>query len=202
MTSFRRIIPTKSAWILNALIIDAYRSLRSFAGISKPSGTIQFNVPSDGNSQPPYPIVHLNVATQGGEIRGSAFTANSDGTITANKSMFAVIVNINMIARFSSNDNVVVGIGIGDPNSIPSSPGSQVLENYVSRFRCARVGDGSGDEVTWDLYVSPVGKSTTDVQVNGIKSGDKIFPVIWTQESDSAQLSIEELIFTVEEISV
>lgn len=183
-------------------IIDAYKSLRSFAGISKPPGTIPFSVPSDGNSQPPYPITHLNVATQGGEIRGNAFTANSDGTITANKDMFAVIVNINVIARFSSSDNVVVGIGIGDPSSIPGSPGSQVLENYVSRFRCARVGDGTGDEVTWDLYVSPVGKSTTDAQVNGIKAGDKIFPVIWTQESDSAQLSIEELIFTVEEISV
>lgn len=183
-------------------IIDAYKSIRSFTGISKPSGTIRFNVPSDGNSQPPYTITHLNVATQSGEIRGSGFTANSDGTITANKDMFAVIVNINMIARFSSSDNVVVGIGIGDPNSIPNLPGAQVLENYVSRFRCARVGDGSGNEVTWDLYVSPVGKSTTDIQVNGVKTGDKIFPVIWTQESDSAQLSIEELIFTVEEISI
>lgn len=183
-------------------IVEAYKSLRSFAGISKPSGTIQFNVPSDGNSQSPYPITHLNVATQGGGIRGNGFTSNSDGTITANKDMFAVIVSINMIARFSSNDNVVVGIGIGNPNSIPNSPGTQVLENYVSRFRCARIGDGSGDEVTWDLYVSPVGKSTTDVQVSGVKAGDKIFPVIWTQESDSAQLLIEELIFTVEEISI
>ncbi|KQA29528.1 hypothetical protein F546_05295 [Vibrio paracholerae 877-163] len=120
-----------------------------------------------------------------------------------------------MIARFSSNDNVVVGLALETQiqyqahqalrfsgSQVLRFSGSQVLENYVSRFRCARIGDGSGDEVTWDLYVSPVGKSTTDVQVNGIKSGDKIFPVIWTQESDSAQLSIEELIFTVEEISV
>lgn len=195
-------INNASPGALQQQIIDAYESLRSFSGIAKPLGTTEFTVQSDGNTAPPYLIQHLNLATGGGEVRGTAFTSNTDGTITVNKDMFAASVNINMIARFATSDNVVVGIGIGDPTQIPNLPGSQVGENYVSRFRCARVGNGSGDEVTWDLYVAPVGKSTTDVEVNGLKVGDRIFPVIWTQEADSASLKVEELIFTVEEISV
>lgn len=183
-------------------IIEIYKQLRSFAGISMPSNTTTtFNVVSNGEV-PPYNIMHLDFATIGGEVRGSGFTANADSTISVNKDMFAAVVNINMIARFSSSDNVVVGIGIGDPSQIPQLAGQQVGENYVSRFRCARVGDGSGDEVTWDLHVTPVGKSTTDIDVYGLKAGDKIFPVVWTQERDNATLNVEELIFTVEEISV
>lgn len=183
-------------------IIDAYKALRSFAGIAMPTSTqTQFTVVSNGSGAP-YNIMHLDFATDGGEVRGNSFTANSDSTITVNKDMFAAVVSLNMIARFSSNDNVVVGIGIGNPAQIPQLPGQQAGENYVSRFRCARVGDGSGDEVTWDLHVTPVGKSTTDIDVYGLKAGDKIFPVVWTQEGDNAQLDVEELIFTVEEISV
>lgn len=184
-------------------VIDVYKSIRSFSGIAKPvAGPIQFTVVSNGNTSKPFNIMHLNIATTGGELRGQSFTANSDGTITANKSMFGAFIGINMIARFLSNDNVVVGIGIGDPSQCPENPGEQVGDNYVSRFRCARVGGGSSDEVTWDLAVSPVGKSTTDINVYGINAGEKIFPVIWTQESDDAQITIDELIFTVEEISV
>ncbi|EKZ9178126.1 hypothetical protein RFA54_001581 [Vibrio vulnificus] len=199
MTEFRKVLPTSMT--PESQIIQAYKSLRSFAGIAMTTQVqpVQFTVVSGGAGATN--IMHLNIADSGGEVRGNAFTGNSDGTITVNKSMFAAVVNICAIARFASNDNVVVGIGIGDPLQIPSSPGVQVGENYVSRFRCARVGDGSGDEVTWDLHATPVGKSTTAIEVFGLKQGDKVFPVIWTQEADDALIEISELIFTVEEIS-
>lgn len=200
MTEFRKVSPTSMT--PESQIIQAYKSLRSFSGIAMTpqAQPIQFSVVSGGAGSTN--IMHFNLADSGGEVRGKSFKANTDGTITVNKSMFAAVVNICAIAKFASNDNVVIGIGIGDPLQIPSSPGVQIGENYVSRFRCARVGDGSGDEVTWDLHATPVGKSTTEIEIFGLKSGDKIFPVIWTQELDDALIEVTELIFTVEEISV
>lgn len=183
--------------------LDVYRKFRSFAAIAIPELTqVEFTVVSNGVAGAPYNIMHIPSATEGGEVRGDAFTANSDGTISIKKDMFACSVCLNAVALTASNDNVVIGIGIGDPAQIPTTPGSQVGENYVSRFRCAREGSGVGDEITWDLTVSPVGKSTTELQVFGLKEGDKIFPVIWTQEADNAVMQIRELIFTVEEISI
>lgn len=187
---------------LNDAIVEVYKNLRSFSGIAISSNPIPFTVVSNGSPGAPYNIMHLDVADVGGEVRGTAFTANTDGTITVNKNMFACSICLNVVAASPVNDNVVMGIGIGDPLNIPTEPGVQVGENYVSRFRCARKGDGVTDEVTWDLYAAPIGKSTTAIEVSGLKVGDKIFPVVWTQEVDSADISIKELIFTVEEISI
>ena len=185
-------------------IIEVYKQLRSYAGIAKPNPTVGVvvNVASIGTIGPQYDIQHLSIATGGGTVRGSAFTTNTDGTITSNINMFGVTVGINAVGIFDSADNVVIGVGVGNPAQIPNTPGLQVGENYVSRFRCAREGAGPNDEVTWDLYVAPVGKSTTVIDIFGIKAGDKIFPVIWTQEADAASVSFRELIFTVEQISV
>lgn len=196
---FSPAIPTVS----DQQIIEVYQQLRSYAGIAKPNPTVPVvvNVPADGSIGAPYNIIHLNIATEGGVVRGNAFTTNTDGTITSNIDMFGATVGINAVGVFSGNDNVVIGIGIGNPAQIPTSPGAQVGNNYVSRFRCAREGADINDEVTWDLYVAPVGKSTTEIDVFGIKAGDKIFPVIWTQETDAASVSFREMIFTVEQIS-
>lgn len=194
--------PQGNRGLISSVVIAVYKFFRSFAGIaSEQNSQTLFTVVSGGSGNPRN-IMHLSFATEGGEVRGSAFTANTDGTITVNRSMFGAVVNLCAIGRFASNDNVVIGIGIGNPAQIPNVIGQQIGENYVSRFRCARQGDGSGDEVTWDLHATPVGKSTTDVNVYGLKSGDKIFPVIWTQEADNSEILFEELIFTVEEISV
>lgn len=184
-------------------VIEAYKSLRSFAGIAKPNTTpTPFVVTSNGAAGAPFNIQHIDLATSGGEIRGDAFTVNNDGTITVNKSMFAASVSLLMIATTSFADSVVVGIGIGNETQIPTTPGNQVGENCVSRFRCSRSGLLTGAEVTWDMHVTPVGKATTEVEVFGLKAGDKIFPVVWTQEADDATLNVVDLIFTVEEISV
>ena len=181
--------------------ISVYSSIRSSSGLSRTVGQDDsFTVVSNGAGAP-YNIMHLNVANVAGDIRGEAFTANTDGTITVNKDMYAALVIVNLVAKFAKSDHVVVGIGVGDPTAIPQNPGEQVGENFVSRFRSASVGEGNGSEVSFELSVLPVGKSTTAPEVNGLKAGDKIFPVIWTQEADNSQLSISELLFLVEEIS-
>lgn len=181
-------------------VIELYAQLRSFAGVAKPNLTPQsINLPPAAGGN--YSIQHVALATSGGEIRGDAFTVNNDGTITANRSMFAVAVTCMMVGTWSNNDNIVLGIGIGNPAQIPTQPGVQVGENYVSRFRDGSVGQGGARECVLATPYEPVGKSTTSVNVYGVKAGDKLFPVMWTQETDSAAVSVIDLIFTVQEIS-
>lgn len=182
-------------------VIALYASLRSFAGIAKPNltpQTVTLPAATGGN----YSIQRLALATAGGSIRGDAFTVNVDGTITANKDMFAVSVTCMMVATWDNTDNIVLGMGIGNPAQIPNQPGVQVGENYVSRFRDGSVGQGAARECVLATPYEPVGKSTTDLDVYGIKAGDKLFPVAWTQESDAASVSVRDLIFTVQEISI
>lgn len=182
-------------------VIELYAQLRSFAGMAKPNLTPQpINLPPavGGN----YSIQHVALATSGGEIRGDAFTVNNDGTITANRSMFAVSVSCMMVGTWANTDNIVLGVGIGNPAQIPTLPGVQVGENYVSRFRDGAVGQGAARECVLSTPYEPVGKSTTEINIYGVKSGDGLFPVMWTQEPDSAGVSVIDLIFTVQEIAV
>lgn len=181
-------------------VIKLYAELRSFAGMAKPNLTPQsISLPPASGAN--YSIQHVALATAGGEIRGDAFTVNNDGTITANRSMFAVAVTCMMVGTWGNNDNIVLGIGIGNPAQIPTQPGVQVGENYVSRFRDGSVGRGGTRECVLATPYEPVGKSTTSVNVYGVKAGDKLFPVMWTQETDAAAVSVIDLIFTVQEIS-
>ncbi len=181
-------------------VIDIYRSLRSFAGIAKPTGApVTVNLPAAVGAT--YAIQHLTVATVGGEIRGEAFEVGPS-YITATRDMFAVAVTCMLVGTWSNSDNTVLGIGIGNPLAIPTQPGVEVNGNYVSRFRDSAVGQGGSREVTLATPYEPVGKSTTGVDVYGVKAGDKLFPVAWTQETDQNTISVIDLIFTVQEISI
>lgn len=193
--------PSRVGGLNASEVIALYASLRSFAGIAKPNltpQTVTLPAATGGN----YSIQHVALATSGGTIRGNAFTVNTDGTITANRNMFAVSVACMMVATWGNADNIVLGIGIGNPDQIPSRPGVQVGENYVSRFRDGSVGQGGARECVLATPYEPVGKSTTKLDVYGVKAGDKLFPVAWTQESDSASVSVIDLIFTAQEISI
>lgn len=186
-------------------VIDIYRSLRSFSGIALPdpeNTTVAVTLPlSPGDGT--FNIIHLNAATEGGDIRGDGFTVNNDGTITSDKDMFAVAVTCYAKCEFGQNENVVLGIGIGDPTQIPNKPGLQIGENYVSRFEFSTFGGGNNKPISLVTPYKPVGKSTTQIEVYGIKTGDKIFPTMYTTEtSANVSLILQDLIFTIEEISV
>lgn len=186
-----------------SLVIEAYKELRSFAAISYDNvNPTSFTVTSSGAEGPPYNIQHLDLASAGGEVRGSAFTANSDGTISVNKDMFACSVDMLLVGNLSISDNVVLGVCVGSPSSIPNEPGVVSSGSYVSRFRYNSKGEGINRETTWLISAQPIGKSTTELEINGLKAGDKIFPVLWTQESSDASLFVVDLIMSVEEISV
>lgn len=194
-----------SGWtdLTQSEVIDIYKSFRSFSGIAMPVGVTQSIELPAAASESSFSILHLPFATEGGEIRGDAFTANSDGTITCNKDMFAISVTCYANLEYVSSKNVVVGIGIGDPLQIPTFPGNQVGENYVSRFQFSSYGNGINKPITTTLTVEPVGKSTTQIEQFGVKSGDKIFPTIYTTNSPaSVDVDVKDLIFTIQEISV
>ncbi|ASV42102.1 hypothetical protein [Vibrio phage JSF13] len=186
-------------------IIDAYKSLRSFAGIALPdplNTTTSVTLPA-ANVNGTFSIIHLAAATEGGGVRGSSFTANTDGTITCNKDMFAVSVTCYAKAKYGTNSDAVLGVGIGNPTQIPNKPGLQVGENYVSRFQYSSFGRGNNRPVTLLTPYEPVGKSTTELNVDGVKVGDKLFPVMWTTDTEgSVTLTLTDLIFTVQEISI
>lgn len=186
-------------------VIDIYRSLRSFSGIALPdpeNTTVAVTLPlSAGDGT--FNIIHLSAATEGGDIRGDSFTVNNDGTISCNKDMFAIAVTCYAKCEFGQNENIVLGIGIGDPAQIPNKPGLQVGENYVSRFEFSTFGGGNNKPVSLVTPYKPVGKSTTEIEIYGVKVGDKIFPTMYTTETAAnVNLNLLDLIFTVEEISV
>lgn len=117
--------------------------------------------------------------------------------------MFAVSVTCYAKAKYGTNSDAVLGVGIGNPTQIPNKPGLQVGENYVSRFQYSSFGRGNNRPVTLLTPYEPVGKSTTELNVNGVKVGDKLFPVMWTTDTEgSVTLTLTDLIFTVQEISI
>lgn len=194
-----------SVSLVRSAVIDAYKELRSFAGIALPdplNTNVAVTLPA-ANVNGTFSIIHLGAATDVGEVRGSAFTANSDGTITCNKDMFAVAVTCYAKAEYGLNSDAVLGVGIGNPAQIPNKPGLQVGENYVSRFQYSSFGRGNNRPVTLLTPYEPVGKSTTELDVFGVKSGDKLFPVMWTTDTGgSVAVNLTDLIFTVQEISI
>lgn len=142
----------------------------------------------------------LPVLTEGGNIFGSTFVANPDGSFSCLESLFGVAIGITLVCSFASNRTVVIGVGLGSTESVPAQPGQYLNDTYLSRFVCARRGEGAGRTTTFDLYVAPVGKSTTDAKEVGIELGDTIFLCAWSEDGDTVPVEVKELIITLEAI--
>lgn len=147
-------------------------------------------------------IAHVNMNQVADTFRGSILTANTDGTITVNVDVLALKVTCMAVCRYATNDNVVMGIGIGDPSVLPTAPGTSTGTlpegTYVSRFRDASKGEGTTRSVTLQTPYFPVGKTRT----LGAKAGDKLFVTMWTEEVDDASVIIDDLIMAVEVIEL
>lgn len=142
-------------------------------------------------------VVHLDVATESGVITGSSFTVGSDGYITANRDMFGVAVSAILIGSYGNNDSLSFGVAIGDPSAIPTVPGTSNGECYLSRLRDQLPGKGSERDVTLNPPYEIYGSNTTEGI--GVKSGDKIFPVMWTDEGTPVSVTVSDLIFIITE---
>lgn len=174
----------------------------SLAGISLPSGLSEAarTVTLVATADPLVAItpVHLTLPNVPDLFRGDSLTPNTDGTITVNRDVLALAVTCMCTARFPLNSNVNVGICIGDPATMPSMTGqsTEALPDgtYLSRFYDATRGEGTTRQVTFQTPYYPVSKTG----LIGAKQGDKVFPVMWTQENAATQVIIDEMIFSVE----
>lgn len=142
--------------------------------------------------------LHIDFADNPAQFSGTLLTANTDGTITVNQDIFALRVTCMGIARFVSNANIALGVGIGDPAVLPNQPGTSTdvlpLGTYISRFRDNARGEGATREVTLQTPYFPVGKTLT----LGAKAGDKLFITAWTQESSDTTVIFDDCIFAVQ----
>lgn len=174
----------------------------SLAGISLPSGLseLQRTVTLTATANPLTAIypVHVDIANLADLFRGDSLTPNADGTITVNRDIQALGVTSMCTARYASNTTVVFGICIGDPSALPTLSGTSTdtLPNgtYLSRYLDSERGEGTNRQVTFQTPYYPVSKTG----IIGAKEGDKVFPVMWTQENAATEVIIDELIFTVE----
>jgi hypothetical protein len=190
--------------------ISAWRSLNSLAATAKSDNPQlhPFTIPaSEGYVDWEYSMVPLILTEMaGGEVRGEAFTVRDQGVIACNKDMYAVEVELIMVGNWPTNRNVVIGVGIGDIHYLSSGdvllPGEEGLPVYISRFIAASAGRGDNRDVTLSISAQPVGRSTTDIEVSGVKAGDLIFPVIYAEEDTPTGITVKDLIFVVREISV
>jgi len=141
-------------------------------------------------------MVHVDVAKLAGSVSlGSLMSVNTvNGT-------FNILENISFIetygfakCRFAASDNIVIGIGIGDPTDLPSMAGSTTAGGtYVSRFVDDNRGEGASRDVTFQLPYFPVGKTST----NAAAQGDELFIVAWTEETDNSVVTFEDMIITI-----
>lgn len=142
-------------------------------------------------------MVHIDAVQQPGQYGTKVLTANTDGTLTVDSDILAFKITCMAVCRYPVADNVILGIGIGDPANLPSEPGTSTdilpLGTYVSRFRDASKGEGARS-VTLKTPYFPVGKELT----RGALAGDKVFPVMWTEEGDASTVVIDDFIFVVE----
>lgn len=180
-------------------ILEKFKRRFNLSAIAKTDGNTltPFVIPAKPTTN--FNIVKLSVPNTFGEVRGDDFQALDDCSFLAKRDMFSVSVNLNIVAEWDSNRVVLAGVGFGSKTNIPTMFGQLVNGNYISRFRQSKAGRGGGREDTFALSVGLAGKATIDPSVPGIVTGDFIFPVLWTPESQSVTIQIRDMIMTVSE---
>lgn len=188
--------------------IAVWSGLNSMAATAKNDNPslISFDIPpSVGYEDWEYSMVPLSITQmEGGEVRGTAFRVRDGGVIECRKDMYAVAVELILVGNWDASRNVVIGVGVGDPNAIigtvttPGEPGS----TYISRFISAGAGRGNNRDVTLSISAQPVGRGGAEPSNFGILAGDRIFPVIYAEETTLTGIQIKDLIFVVREVSI
>lgn len=143
-------------------------------------------------------MVHVDIAQIPAAYGTKYITPNSDGTLTITADVTALRVTSMAVCRYPTNTNIVLGVGIGDPSVLPTEAGTSTdvlpAGTYVSRFRDAGNGRGTNRTTTLKTPYFPVGKQLT----LAAQAGDKIFPVMWTEEATDASVIIDDLIYVIE----
>lgn len=159
-----------------------------------PTGQREILLPGTSDPEISVNIVHIDIAKLPLSINvGTALSLNAtNGSLNVLEDVDAIQSAAFCRASYSSLDNVVVGIGVGDPNNLPSLPGQQTGSTFVSNFVEARRGEGTipRRQVTFQLPYFPVGKTGS----NPALAGDQIFLCAWTEENDDANVRFDHII--------
>jgi hypothetical protein len=138
---------------------------------------------------------HISIAKLAGSVSiGTGISVNTvNGTFNVLKDLEFIEITVMARALFANADNIVLGIGVGDPTDLPILAGTQTVGGtYVSRFIDAHRGEGANREVTFQLPYFPVGRAAS----LAASSGDELFLVGWTEETDDATVTFNDIIFT------
>lgn len=131
------------------------------------------------------------------DIKGSLFTANPLGYIDVNADVGLIEISCEAKGRYVSNDSLILGVGIGNPATLPSLAGvNPNATTYVSRFSNTKRGEGTNRTQSLSINSFAFGRG----QIVGGKTGDKIFPVLWTEQALAVSVIISDLIFVVKSI--
>jgi hypothetical protein len=130
----------------------------------------------------------------GETLMGDALTANTDGTISVNADVGILDVNLIIKGAYSASDVLTVGVGIGDPTALPTLAGvNPDAATYVSRFSTSIRGEGSSRMQTLSIGSFIIGRG----QIVGAKAGDKLFPVLWADQTGAISVICKDVIFAV-----
>lgn len=179
-------------------VVSAIDSVRAQAGLSKTyvAGTpTTVSAPASGTISALSDVVDISSIFQ-----GDAFAVDSTtGFLVAQRDMRATVATLSVIADVTNGETVAFGFGIGDPDNIPSSPGSASGNNYVSRFYGSHTGVLSNRKTSYSISGDPMGRDGGMSGI-GISEGDLIFPVIWSEETSAVDVDIYDFIMSLEEI--
>lgn len=190
--------------------IGLYSYLNSMVAIHKSDNPKlhSFTIPeSVGYEDWKYRMIPLTLPSdmQVCKIRGRQFRGRGDGTVECMKDMYAVSVDLVLVGNWEPSTHVMVGIGIGDPSELEwtvTHAGENVQAVYISRFIASSTGKGHGRDTTVNINAQPVGRLALNLGEHGVRAGDRIFPVIYIEDTVAKQIQIKDLVFVVREISI
>lgn len=180
-------------------LVEKYKQIFSHAAGSKIStGPVSKVIqPSTGVGL----ITPLNISDvlgEGNVIRGEGIEFDSlNKWFVAGLPMYAVSISMFVTAAWANNATVSLGIGLGDPTVLPNTQGQIVSGSYISRFKDTQSGRGTSRPNTFKFNFSLVGKAGSDPESIGVDLGDKIFPVMWTEEISAQTVDIYDVILSV-----
>lgn len=180
-------------------LVEKYKQIFSHAAGSKTSSGPVSKViqPSTGAGL----ITPLNISDLIGEgniIRGEGIEFDSfNKWFVAGLPMYAVSISMFVTAAWANNASVSLGLGLGNPLILPNTQGQIVSGSYISRFKDTQTGRGTTRPNTFKFNFSLVGKAGSDPESIGVNLGDKIFPVMWTEEISAQTVEIQDLIISV-----
>lgn len=180
-------------------LVEKYKQIFSHAAGSKTAiGPLSRVIQPSAGPGLITPLDISSVLGEGNIIRGEGIEFDElNKWFVAGLPMYAVSISMFVTAAWANNATVSLGMGLGDPTVLPNTQGQIVSGSYISRFKDTQSGRGTSRPNTFKFNFSLVGKAGSDPESIGVDLGDKIFPVMWTEEISAQTVDIYDVILSV-----